>query len=280
MRYLSYERNGTTGTAVLTGDVWRDLGHVSLLSLIRSGADLTKSENAETLPVLDIAALKKAPLIAHPPKIICIGLNYLDHAVESKFTDQPVYPAVFARFASSLIGDGAPIIRPLISADLDFEGELVAVIGKSGRHIPRDKALDYVAGYSIFNDASIRDYQVKSAQWTVGKNFDSTGAFGPHFVTADELPRGASGLKIETRLNGQTVQSSNTKHMIFPVDELIATLSEAFTLEAGDVLVTGTPAGVGWARTPNLYMKDGDICEVEIESIGILRNPIRNEQAV
>ena len=277
MRYLSYVRDGSTGTAVQVDSVWRDMGTVSLLSLIQSGQDLSIAANATSLPEIDISKLKKAPLIANPPKIICVGLNYLDHAAESPYKDTPAYPAVFPRFATTLIGDGEAIERPLISEELDFEGELVAIIGKSGRHIPREKALEHVAGYSIFNEGSVRDYQFKSPQWTVGKNFDNTGAFGPYFVTSDELPRGASGLKIETRLNGQVMQSGNTADMIFPVDELIATLSEAFTLQAGDVLVTGTPAGIGWARKPPLFMKEGDICEVEIESIGILTNPIRNE---
>ncbi|MCF7646578.1 fumarylacetoacetate hydrolase family protein [Bacillus subtilis] len=277
MRYLSYVRDGSTGTAVQVDSVWRDMGTVSLLSLIQSGQDLSNAANATSLPEIDISKLKKAPLIANPPKIICVGLNYLDHAAESPYKDTPAYPAVFPRFATTLIGDGEAIERPLISEELDFEGELVAIIGKSGRHIPREKALEHVAGYSIFNEGSVRDYQFKSPQWTVGKNFDNTGAFGPYFVTSDELPRGASGLKIETRLNGQVMQSGNTADMIFPVDELIATLSEAITLQAGDVLVTGTPAGIGWARKPPLFMKEGDICEVEIESIGILTNPIRNE---
>lgn len=277
MRYLSYVRDGSTGTAVQVDSVWRDMGTVSLLSLIQSGQDLSNAANATALPEIDISKLKKAPLIANPPKIICVGLNYLDHAAESPYKDTPAYPAVFPRFATTLIGDGEAIERPLISEELDFEGELVAIIGKSGRHIPREKALEHVAGYSIFNEGSVRDYQFKSPQWTVGKNFDNTGAFGPYFVTSDELPRGASGLKIETRLNGQVMQSGNTADMIFPVDELIATLSEAITLQAGDVLVTGTPAGIGWARKPPLFMKEGDICEVEIESIGILTNPIRNE---
>lgn len=277
MRYLSYVRDGSTGTAVQVDSVWRDMGTVSLLSLIQSGQDLSNAANATSLPEIDISKLKKAPLIANPPKIICVGLNYLDHAAESPYKDTPAYPAVFPRFATTLIGDGEAIERPLISEELDFEGELVAIIGKSGRHIPREKALEHVAGYSIFNEGSVRDYQFKSPQWTVGKNFDNTGAFGPYFVTSDELPRGASGLKIQTRLNGQVMQSGNTADMIFPVDELIATLSEAITLQAGDVLVTGTPAGIGWARKPPLFMKEGDICEVEIESIGILTNPIRNE---
>lgn len=279
MRYMSYERDGNAGTAVLIDGTWRDLGAISLLTLIQSGGNLAALEGKQALPQIDIATVKLAPVIARPPKIICVGLNYLDHAAESPYKDTPTYPAVFPRFATSLIADGDPILRPLISEELDFEGELVVVIGKDGRHISKAAALDHVAGYSIFNEASIRDYQFKSPQWTVGKNFDDTGAFGPQFVTADELPPGGAGLKIETRLNGVVVQSGNTANMIFPVVELISILSAAFTLEAGDVIVTGTPAGIGWARKPPLFMKDGDVCEVEIEGIGLLKNPIRNERA-
>ncbi|MES2946262.1 MAG: fumarylacetoacetate hydrolase family protein, partial [Pseudomonadota bacterium] len=161
---------------------------------------------------------------------------------------------------------------------LDYEGELVAVIGKAGRYITKETALEHVAGYSICNDASIRDYQFKSAQWTIGKNFDDSGPFGPVFVTADELPPGAAGLKLQTRLNGVVVQDASTSSLIFDVATLVSLLSEAVCLQAGDVIVTGTPSGVGLARKPPLFMKDGDICEVEIEGIGILRNPVVDEK--
>lgn len=279
MRYMSYQRGSDTGTAVKVDGVWRDLGPVSLLSLIQSGEDLSMSRSGAALSEIDFSQVKRVPLIACPPKIICVGLNYLDHAAESPYKERPTYPAIFPRFASSLIAHGDPIVRPLISEQLDFEGELVAIVGKEGRHIAKADALKHVVGYSIFNEASIRDYQFKSPQWTVGKNFDNTGAFGPEMVTADELPPGAAGLKIETRLNGKVVQSGNTAHMIFPVAEIVATLSEAFTLEAGDVIVTGTPAGIGWARKPPLFMREGDVCEIEIERIGLLRNPVRDEKA-
>ncbi len=216
------------------------------------------------------------PPIPNPEKIICVGLNYLDHTAESGFV-QPDYPTLFTRVNSSLVGDGAPIIRPNVSEQLDYEGELVAVIGRGGRHIKKADALDHVAGYSIFNDASIRDYQFKTPQWTVGKNFDGTGAFGPVFVTADELPDGCKGLKLETRLNGMIVQSAPIASMVFDVASQIEIISAAITLAPGDLLVTGTPSGVGLARKPPLWMKPGDICEVEIEGIGVLRNPIRDE---
>lgn len=181
---------------------------------------------------------------------------------------------IFGRYNSSLVGHGAAIVRPRVSEKLDYEGEFVAVIGKGGRDIPRASALDHVIAYSVFNDASVRDYQVKTPQWTIGKNFDGTGAFGPWLVTADEVPAGASGLKIETRLNGEVVQSASTSDMLFDVAQLIAILSEALTLTPGDIIVTGTPAGVGVARKPPLFMKAGDVCEVEVEGLGILRNEI------
>jgi 2-keto-4-pentenoate hydratase/2-oxohepta-3-ene-1,7-dioic acid hydratase in catechol pathway len=205
-------------------------------------------------------------------------MNYQDHADENKLKPQ-THPTFFARFTSSLLGHQQPILRPTVSDTLDFEGELAAVIGKPGRHIPVEKALDHVAGYSIFNDASVREYQSRGQQWTLGKNFDNTGAFGPEFVTADELPRGAAGLKLATRLNGATVQSANTSELIFDVATLISRLSEVTTLETGDVIVTGTPAGIGFFRDPKLYMKPGDVCEVEIEGLGTLRNPIQDERA-
>lgn len=227
-------------------------------------------------PILDLDAIEVLPPLTAPAKIICVGLNYADHTAESGYA-QPSYPTLFPRFASSLVAHGEAIVRPVASDSLDFEGELVAVIGKSGRHIAKADALAHVAGYSIFNDGSVREFQHKTPQWTVGKNFDGTGAFGPWFVTSDELPSGAAGLKIETRLNGQIVQASNTDHLIFDVATLVSTVSEAITLEPGDILVTGTPSGIGHARTPKLYMKPGDVVEVEIEGIGTLRNPIAQE---
>lgn len=280
MRYVSYVSGQQRGLAVRDGADLFDLGAIDLGEVLAEGPQaLAALADAPRGKRLDEAGLRFLPPIARPPKVVCVGLNYIDHAAESPYKDVPSYPAVFPRFASSLIGHGADIVRPLASPQLDFEGELVAVIGKGGRHISREAALDHVAGYSIFNDGSIRDYQFKSPQWTVGKNFDDTGAFGPDFVTADELPPGGKGLKIETRLNGQVVQAANTNDLVFPLIDLIYYLSEAITLEPGDLIVTGTPAGVGFARKPQLFMKDGDVCEVEIEGLGILRNPVRDEMA-
>lgn len=273
MRVTSYDRNGTAGVAVQRDSDWADLGPVDLVEVL-NGAHTDKLASA---PAIDLTTVAAAPPLARPGKIICVGLNYSDHTDESPY-EQPDYPTLFPRFSTSLIADGAPIIRPLVSQDLDYEGELVAIIGKRARHVSKETALDHVAGYSIFNDGSLRDYQFKSPQWTVGKNFDDTGAFGPIAVSADELPAGAKGLRLQTRLNGQVVQDANTDDMIYSVADLISIISEAITLEPGDIIVTGTPAGIGMARTPKLYMKPGDLVEVEIEGIGILKNPIVDEK--
>lgn len=213
------------------------------------------------------------PPLRRPAKIICVGLNYVDHTAESGFV-QPEYPTLFARFASSLAGDGQAIIRPDVSEQFDYEGELAVVIGRGGRDIPRDTALDHVLGYSVFNDVSVRDFQFKSPQWTAGKNFDGTGVFGPFLVTADELPPGCKGLMLETRLNGKVVQRAPIGDMVFDVAELISILSAFMTLEPGDVIVSGTPAGVGMAHKPPLWMRPGDRVEVEIGGLGTLSNRI------
>lgn len=229
-------------------------------------------------PQIDIAKVTPQQPFRSPGKIVCVGLNYVDHAAESGFKP-PAYPTLFTRFASSLVGPNEPIIRPRESEQLDYEGELVVVIGKTGRRIGKSAALDHVAGYSVFNDASIRDYQIRTTQWTQGKNFEGTGGFGPVFVTADALPPGARGLKIETRLNGRVMQSASTNDLIFDVATLIADISVGVTLDPGDLIVSGTPSGVGVARKPPVFMKAGDICEIEIEGIGILRNPVIDEPA-
>ena len=249
--------------------------------LVQLGRDAL--ESAATVlasgPQIDLDQVALLPPLSAPGKILCVGLNYVDHSIESGFT-VPDYPTIFTRFTSSLIGCGAAIIRPRVSTQLDYEGEMVAILGVGGRHIDEQDALDHVLGYSIFNDASVRDYQRKSPQWTIGKNFDGTGAFGPCLVTADDLPPGAKGLHIQTRLNGAVVQDASTDDMVFSVARLISILSEAITLSPGDIIVSGTPAGVGMARNPPLFMKHGDVCEVEIEGIGTLRNRVEDESSV
>jgi acylpyruvate hydrolase len=280
MRLARVSKDGKAGLAVRANNTVRALyGDAKLADLDAmleaGGAGLTAAHdrvnsNGESV---DEHSLTFLPPLVRPSKIICLGLNYTDHATESGLTP-PSFPTLFARFPSSLIGHGAPIILPKCSTQLDYEGELVAVIGTGGKHISRDTALKHVAGYSIFNDGSIRDYQMKTPQWTAGKNFDNTGAFGPWFITEDELPPGCAGLSLQTRLNGQVMQNATTSDMVFDVAETISLLSSFLTLVAGDVLVMGTPAGIGLARKPPVFMKDGDVVEVEIEKLGILRNPI------
>ncbi len=283
MRLISYKRNGKANLAALKGDkLFRqtdDRSATDLTSLLGAGADTLKTAYNQMLAgeQIDPEGIEYLPPFAAPEKIICVGLNYSDHAAESGF-QAPSYPALFSRYASSLVGHQAPIIRPNASDQLDYEGEVVAVIGKAGRNIPVERALEHVAGYSIFNDASVRDFQFLSAQWTIGKNFDGTGAFGPSFVTADELPAGAKGLRLQTRLNGAVLQDANTDDMIFDIATLVHLLSIPVTLRPGDVIVAGTPSGIGIARNPKLFMKPGDVCEVEIEGIGILSNPVAQQQ--
>jgi acylpyruvate hydrolase len=262
-----------------------DLSHADrelpsdVADLLRAGPDaqdalVSAARSSRTrLPVAD---LKMLPPAMNCGKIICLGLNYIDHAAEGG-AKPPEYPMIFFRAATSLVGHKSPMIRPNCSDQFDYEGEVVAFIGKKGRHISRADALSHVAGYSIFNDGSIRDYQWKTPQWTVGKNFDGTGGFGPEFVSAEEVPSGASGLKIQSRLNGQVMQDANTKDMVFGVAETVYLVSECMTLDPGDILVMGTPGGVGAARKPPVFMKPGDVCEIEIASIGMLRNPIEQE---
>jgi acylpyruvate hydrolase len=287
MRFVNFRLDDRAGTALqkkdgsLVGRYADDPKYPgSIADLVIRGGDALASA-ARSLaggPALEGGRIEYLPPFPTPPKIICLGLNYADHAAEGGFKP-PSYPTIFARFASSLVGHGAPLIRPRVSTQFDYEGELVAVVGRGGRHISREAALDHICGYSIFNDASVRDFQMKTPQWTVGKNFDGTGAFGPAFVTADELPRGAAGLSLQTRLNGKVMQSASTTQMIFDVVTTVALITEALTLEAGDVLVMGTPSGIGMARTPQIFMKAGDVCEIEIEGLGILRNPIADEPA-
>ena len=233
-------------------------------------------KNAPASAVASIAGLKFDILIANPTKIICVGLNYADHAKEGGHAT-PDHPSFFIRVNSSQVAHQQPMLVPKQSSErFDYEAELAVIIGKTARHLTADNALDCVAGYSCYNDGSVRDFQRKGTQWTLGKNFDKTGSFGPWLVTKDELPAGGDGLKIQARLNGQVLQDGNTADFLFSVSQVLVILSEVMTLEPGDVIITGTPAGVGYARKPPIFMKEGDVCEIEIEKIGILSNPIAN----
>lgn len=281
---MRFEQQGQIGLAVDAGDGWRgrfvDEGDIlaDVSAVAASEAHVRKAliQRLREGFVVDANQVRCLPPSANPGKIICLGLNYRDHAREFD-SPPPAYPTLFARFASSLIGHGQPLVRPRVSDKFDYEGELVLILGRGGKHIAQEDALDHVFGYSVFNDGSIRDYQLRTSQWTVGKNFDGTGAFGPWVVTADELPPGATGLTLETRLNGEVMQHASTSDMIFGVAQTIAIISEGMTLDAGDVIVMGTPSGVGYGRNPPVYMKPGDVCEVSIERIATLRNTVVQE---
>jgi 2-keto-4-pentenoate hydratase/2-oxohepta-3-ene-1,7-dioic acid hydratase in catechol pathway len=287
MKLMMFEKGKGAALGVVEGETVIDLGVADpalpkdLAGLIAAGPDaLAKAKaaaaKAPAAAKLMLGTVKPALPIARPPKFICVGLNYALHAKEGGHPF-PTYPSFFLRVTTSLTAPGAPVIRPKCSIQLDYECELTIVIGKGGRHIPEESALAHVFGYTCFNDVSVRDFQRKTTQWTPGKNFDSTGPVGPWVVTADELPPGASGLRIQTRLNGEVMQDSNTSDMIFPTAKIIAVLSEFMTLEPGDLIATGTPSGVAHARKPPTWMKAGDTVEVEVERIGVLSNPIVDE---
>lgn len=285
MRFTTYTQGKEQRLAVVTGNELIDLNQAQpqisadLRTALRLGQDLAgaaKAAIASNAKRVPLASVQLAPLLPEPGKIVCLGLNYYDHAKEGG-REKPVYPWFFLRCATSLLAPNAKALRPKVSERLDWEAELAVVIGKTVKHCTMDNALDAVFGYSVFNDISVRDYQKKTPQWSIGKNFDRTGPFGPVLVTADELPAGATDLRIQARLNGQTMQDANTRDMIWGVAETIMLLTECMTLEPGDVIVMGTPAGVGQARTPPVWMKHGDVVEIEIEHIGLLRNTIEDE---
>jgi 2-keto-4-pentenoate hydratase/2-oxohepta-3-ene-1,7-dioic acid hydratase in catechol pathway len=285
MKLVTFRSGDTTRLGVIDGDDVVDLNKADasvpadLRAALKAGVDLNAAAQraiASGEHRAPYASLKLAPVVPEPGKIVCLGHNFYDHAKEGGNL-KPVYPLIFFRGASSLIAHEDPVIRPRISEKLDYEAELMIVIGKRARHVKRENALDYVYGYACFNDVSVRDYQKRTSQWTIGKNFDGTGAFGPWLVTADDLPPGAEGLKLRLILNGQVMQQASTSDMIWGVAETIELLSECMTLEPGDVVAMGTPAGVGWARDPSVWLKQGDRVEVDIESVGRLQNTVQDE---
>lgn len=288
MRLLAFDKDGVPTLGVRRGDEIVDLsiaapdlpGDIPGLLALGDGimeqvARIVLDPPAGAVP--PTAGMRYHPAVWNAPRYLCCGLNYAEHAKEGG-REPPEDPSFFTRCAESLVGHGEPIVRPWISEKFDYEGELVAVIGRPGRHIALADALDHVAFYTLMMDGSIRDFQRLGTQWTLGKNFDLTGSLGPDLVTPNELPAGASGLRLVTRLNGKVVQNDTTDTMLFPVADLIHRLSKAMTLLPGDVIATGTPSGVGYARTPPLFMKAGDVCEVEIEGVGRLRNPVVDEE--
>ncbi|MBB3258615.1 2-keto-4-pentenoate hydratase/2-oxohepta-3-ene-1,7-dioic acid hydratase in catechol pathway [Paraburkholderia bannensis] len=286
MKLVTFRSGDTTRLGVIDGDEVVDLNKADasvpsdLRAALKAGIDLNAAAQraiASGEHRAPYASLDLAPVVPEPGKIVCLGHNFFDHAKEGGNL-KPVYPLIFFRGASSLIGHEDPVIRPRVSEKLDYEAELMIVIGKRARHVKRENALDYVFGYACFNDVSVRDYQKRTSQWTIGKNFDGTGSFGPWLVTADDLPPGAEGLTLRLILNGQVMQQASTSDMIWGVAETIELLSECLTLEPGDVVAMGTPAGVGWAREPSVWLKHGDRVEVDIERVGRLQNTVQDEQ--
>ena len=282
MKLVSYQHNGQDSYGAVVGDRVVDLGRLygtrapDLKAFIAANlfadAAMKLTDAQAALPLNSVRLL---PVIPNPGKIFCIGLNYGEHIQETgkAVTEKPV---IFLRVAGSQLAHGDDIVRPRVSAQLDYEGEIAIVIGQGGRHIAEADAWSHIAGYSCYNDASVRDWQFHTSQWGPGKNFWKTGAFGPWLVTADEIAPDQR-MTLVTRLNGQELQRATTDLMVHSIPRQIAYLSTFVPLEAGDVIVTGTPGGVGNKRTPQLFMKPGDVCEVEVDAIGTLRNGIRDE---
>lgn len=282
MKLMSYQHAGRDTWGVVVGDGVADLaartGHATLADFIAS-PDFTRRDALVAGLKADaaLADVKFLPVIPRPEKIVCAVRNYMDHhqevlaaGMQRELSEQP---PIFLRVWRSQTPHNGPIVRPHVSESLDWEGELAVIIGEGGRDIAEADAWKHVAGYSCYNDASIREWQFHAKQIASGKNFESTGGFGPWMVTADEIEPGRE-LKLEVRLNGETVQSSHTGHMIFSIPKLINYASTIFTLTPGDVIATGTPAGVGWSKKPPRFMKPGDQVEVEIEAVGLLRNTV------
>jgi len=291
MKIVGFTTDAGPRLGVVEGDQVVDLQAVDA-RLPNDLAAVLKQYNGDLKPLAALArrapAAAKRPLaglryglpVARPGKIICLGLNYLEHVKEGRYADNlPKFPTLFARGLNSVVPHLHPLTRPRVSETFDYEAELVAVIGKRAKHMTLENALSCVAGYSCANEGSIREFQRHTTQWHIGKNFDDTGSIGPWLVTADELPAGGKGLKIESRVNGKVMQSDNTANMMFPVAETIVYATQGITLEPGDLLLTGTPSGVAHARKPPAWMRHGDVLEIEIEGIGILRNPIEDEKA-
>jgi len=287
MKLLSYSYDNKESWGAVVGDGVVDLqkalaGKYPTLADFIASADYARRDEilggkAAEVP---LAAITYLPVIPRPEKIVCLVRNYMDHhkeviaaGLQRELAD---FPPIFLRVWRAQVGHNQPLVRPHVSESFDWEGELAVIIGKGGRHIPKDQAMDHIAGYSIYNDGSIREWQFHAKQIAAGKNFMGTGPFGPWMVTKEEIADPAN-LRLEVRLNGKVMQSSNTGNLIFDIPTIISYASDIFDLVPGDVMVTGTPAGVGWSRKPPIFMKPGDVCEVEIEKIGVLRNPVVQE---
>ena len=282
MKVVTFERNGVRSYGILENDRVLDVGnrlasrYADLRAVLAAGALqellIASTQGPQTFQVEEV---NFEPVIPNPQKILCVGLNYISHRTETK-RPETKYPSIFTRFADTQVGHETPVLRPSFSTAFDYEGELAVVIGRRGRHISEQDVSAHIAGYSCYNDVSVRDWQRHTAQWTPGKNFPSTGAFGPSLVTPDEIPD-LGALTLTTRLKGEVMQEAPISDLIFPVPVIVSYISKFTPLYPGDVIATGTPGGVGDRRDPPVYMKDGDIVEVEIDRIGILRNVVQSE---
>ena len=282
MKVVTFERNGVRSYGILENDRVLDVGnrlasrYADLRAVLAAGALqellIASTQGPQTFQVEEV---NFEPVIPNPQKILCVGLNYISHRTETK-RPETKYPSIFTRFADTQVGHETPVLRPSFSTAFDYEGELAVVIGRRGRHISEQDVSAHIAGYSCYNDVSVRDWQRHTAQWTPGKNFPSTGAFGPSLVTPDEIPD-LGALTLTTRLNGKVMQEAQISDLIFSVPVIVSYVSKFTPLYPGDVIATGTPGGVGDRRDPPVYMKDGDIVEVEIDRIGILRNVVQSE---
>jgi 2-keto-4-pentenoate hydratase/2-oxohepta-3-ene-1,7-dioic acid hydratase in catechol pathway len=278
MRLASFTIDSSEKYGIVTDggviDLAKYLGerYPDLRSLIAQDAIGRAAAYANSSPDYGLAQVRWLPVIPNPEKIVCIGINYADHRAETA-NDEVDYPAMFLRTAESQTGHRSAIVRPYESQTLDYEAEIAVIIGKAGRRIPRKRAWEHVAGYSCYNDGSVREFQRHTTQYTAGKNFSNTGAFGPWMVTADEIPPGAR-LTLSCRLNGELMQQATTDQMIFGIPAIIEYVSTVTGLAPGDVIVTGTPGGVGARRTPPIWMKPGDTVEVSVDRVGVLQNTV------
>jgi 2-keto-4-pentenoate hydratase/2-oxohepta-3-ene-1,7-dioic acid hydratase in catechol pathway len=285
MHLVSFTNNGQSCAGILQGDGVFPLGNVGFedaISFMAAGnaaregiKDLLAKTSARDL--LPLKAVRLTAPVPRPPKILCVGLNYRDHAKESKM-EVPSVPTIFAKYSNAVIGPGDPIVLSEATQKPDYEAEFAVVIGKRAKNVQRSAWKDYVFGYTIVNDVSARDVQLATSQWTLGKSLDTFAPIGPHVVTSDEVPD-PHALDIRLSIGGETLQSSNTRELIFGVPELIEYISRMLTLEPGDIISTGTPAGVGLGRTPPRWLRPGEEVVIEIEKIGTLRNPVVAEQS-
>jgi 2-keto-4-pentenoate hydratase/2-oxohepta-3-ene-1,7-dioic acid hydratase in catechol pathway len=287
MRIVAYDRGGQPSLGVVEGDTVIELalaapdlpGDLGAPLRLDAGLESVRRavQRARAMHRRPIESLRYRLPIERPGKILCLGPNYIGTAVQWQY-EMSEFPAAVMRAATSLTPHEAPMMRPRVSEELDYGAELAVIIGRRARYLQLAEALSCVAGYTCFNDGTVRDYERRTEQWTIGKNFDATGAVGPWMVTADELPPGAAGLRIEAHLCGEPLQCATTSDMVFPVAKAITLLSECMTLEPGDLIAMGSPPGVGCARQPRIWMRPGDVIEVEIEGIGVLRNPVLCER--